>query len=220
MFTSRAEHRLLLREDNADLRLTPIGRRLGLVDDTRWRRFEAKREAIERERARLNACWVRPNTAPAAAVAALTGEPLRRPVRALELLARPQVTHRALTAIDGIGPPGAEQVPSVAAETAPAAADRTPAPAIDPAVAEQIEIQCRYAGYVDRQHAEIARQRSQEARTLPPDFDYDNVRGLSLEVLEKLRRVRPATVGQAARIPGVTPAAVSLLLIHLKRRSA
>jgi tRNA uridine 5-carboxymethylaminomethyl modification enzyme len=199
MFTSRAEYRLLLREDNADLRLTESGRRLGLVDDARWRRFEAKREAMERERQRLRDCWVRPASAAAAGVEALTGEPLRREVRALDLLTRPRISHAALVALDGVGPPAA---------------------GVDAAVAEQLEVQTRYAGYVDRQRQEIARSRDQEAKTLPADFDYDRVRGLSAEVLEKLQRVRPATIGQAARIPGVTPAAVSLLLIHLKRLSA
>ncbi|TVQ84061.1 MAG: tRNA uridine-5-carboxymethylaminomethyl(34) synthesis enzyme MnmG [Chromatiaceae bacterium] len=201
MFTSRAEYRLLLREDNADLRLTEIGRRLGLVDDERWRRFEARRTAIECERARLRDCWVRPGSAAAAAIAARTGEPLRREVRALDLLARPQLGYADLIALAEVGP-------------APAAAG------VDVAVAEQVEVQTKYAGYVARQHEEIARNRAQEARALPADFDYDRVRGLSAEVMEKFKRVRPATVGQAARIPGVTPAAVSLLLIHLKRLSA
>ena len=199
MFTSRAEYRLLLREDNADLRLTETGRRLGLVDDERWHRFEAKRQAIERERQRLRDCWVRPGSAAADGIAGLTGEPLRREARALDLLVRPGIGHAALTALPSIGP-GDE--------------------AVDAAVAEQLEIQAKYAGYVDRQRDEIARARAQEAKVLPADFDYDKVRGLSAEVLEKLQRVRPTTVGQAARIPGVTPAAVSLLLIHLKRLSA
>ena len=199
MFTSRAEYRLLLREDNADLRLTEVGRRLGLVDDERWRRFEAKRETLERERARLKAIWVRPGSAAAAGIERHTGEPLRREVRALDLLTRPHIGYDTLTTLAGIG---------------------APSPSVDAAVAEQLEIQCKYAGYVDRQHDEIVRAREQEARVLPTDFDYDKVRGLSAEVMEKLRRVRPTTVGQAARIPGVTPAAVSLLLIHLKRLSA
>jgi tRNA uridine 5-carboxymethylaminomethyl modification enzyme len=197
MFTSRAEYRLLLREDNADLRLTETGRRLGLVDDGRWRRFEEKRESIARERQRLRDAWVRPGTDAAAEFERRTGEVVRREARALDLLARPGIGYDAIAAIPGIG-----------------------AGEADPAVREQVEIQCKYAGYVERQHDEIARQREQEERSLPDDFDYDNVRGLSAEVSEKLRRVRPATVGQAARIPGVTPAAVSLLLIHLKRRSA
>ncbi|KAA6181742.1 tRNA uridine-5-carboxymethylaminomethyl(34) synthesis enzyme MnmG [Thiohalocapsa marina] len=196
MFTSRAEYRLLLREDNADLRLTETGRDLGLVDASRWQRFAAKREAIERERERLRACWIRPGTALAAAVEQATGEGIGRESRALDLLARPGVGYGALTAVAGLGP------------------------AADDAVAEQLEIQCKYAGYVDRQRDEIQRQRQQEAKVLPLDFAFDQVRGLSAEVQEKLQRVRPTTIGQAARIPGVTPAAVSLLLIHLKRLSA
>ncbi|WP_295881499.1 tRNA uridine-5-carboxymethylaminomethyl(34) synthesis enzyme MnmG [uncultured Thiohalocapsa sp.] len=201
MFTSRAEYRLMLREDNADLRLTETGRRLGLVGDARWRHFEAKREAIERERQRLRECWVRPGSPAAAALAAATGEPINREARALELLARPRVTYAGLAE-------ALAQAQGVAAEP------------VEGQVAEQIEIQTKYAGYLERQAHEVARQQAEDARTLPADFDYGNVRGLSAEVREKFQRVRPATVGQAARIPGVTPAAVSLLLIHLKRRTA
>jgi len=197
MFTSRAEYRLMLREDNADLRLTEIGRRLGLVGEDQWRVFEAKREAVERERQRLHAIWVRPGTRPPELETEILGEPLKREARALDLLARPQVGHGRLLRLLG-----------------------EEASDLDPAVAEQVEIQARYDGYIERQREEIARQQGQESKVLPPDFDFDGVRGLSTEVREKLCRVRPATVGQAARIPGVTPAAVSLLLIHLKRRSA
>ncbi|MCU0767004.1 MAG: tRNA uridine-5-carboxymethylaminomethyl(34) synthesis enzyme MnmG [Gammaproteobacteria bacterium] len=196
MFTSRAEFRLLLREDNADLRLTAIGRALGLVDDARWAAFEAKREAIAREQARLADAWVRPGQFDAAAAATL-GDRVQRDCRALELLARPDVGYVELAALPGIGP-------------------GTP----DPAVAEQVEIQAKYAGYIARQQAEIERSRAGEGLGLPEDFDYAQVRGMSAEVREKLLRHRPATLGQAARIPGVTPAAVSLLLIHLKRRTA
>ena len=202
MFTSRAEYRLLLREDNADLRLTETGRRLGVVDDARWRCFETKREAIEQERQRLRDWLVRPNTEIARRIERITGEPIRRDARALDLLARPAVSYAAL--VDGLADglvDGSE-------------APRGPA---DAAVAEQLEIQAKYAGYVERQRDEIERQRGHEAQALPADFDYANVRGLSAEVMEKFQRVRPATVGQAARIPGVTPAAVSLLLIHLAR---
>ena len=195
MFTSRAEYRLLLREDNADLRLTPVGRELGLVDDARWRAFEAKREAIEREQARLRDLWVRP--APDHREAEVLGQPLGRETRALDLLGRPGVGYRDLMGLPGLGPGVA-----------------------DPQVAEQVEIQARYAGYIDRQRDEIARMRRQEALALPPDFDYGKVRGLSAEVREKLERHRPASLGQAGRIPGVTPAALSLLAIHLKRRQA
>lgn len=197
MFTSRAEYRLLLREDNADLRLTDRGRRLGLVDETRWRAFETKREAIEQERQRLRDIWVRPDAARADLQTEVLGEPLRRESRALDLLARPRVTHSSLCRLAG-----------------------DPPQPVDPSVTEQLEIQSRYDGYIGRQESEIARQREQETKVLPADFDFEQVRGLSAEVREKLIRVRPGTLGQAARIPGVTPAALSLLLIHLKRRSA
>ena len=197
MFTSRAEYRLLLREDNADLRLTPLGRELGLVDDARWRAFESKREAIEREQARLRDLWIRPEAAGGTPQEALLGRPLTRETRALDLLGRPQVDYAALMALPGVGPGVA-----------------------DPAVAQQVEIQAHYAGYIDRQRDEIARMRRQEALALPHDFDYGRVRGLSAEVREKLERHRPASLGQAGRIPGVTPAALSLLAIHLKRRQA
>ena len=197
MFTSRAEYRLLLREDNADLRLTETGRRLGLVGEDQWRAFELKRESLELERGRLRDTWVRPESVSPEHQTQVLGEPLRRESRALDLLSRPHVTHEGLCRL--AGPP--------------------PKP-VDPAVAEQLEIQCRYEGYIGRQETEIARQLEQESKSLPPDFDFDRVRGLSAEVREKLERVRPGTLGQAARIPGVTPAALSLLLIHLKRQSA
>ncbi len=195
MFTSRAEHRLLLREDNADLRLTPIGRELGCVDDARWAAFCAKQEAIAREQARLHACWIRPGTPQAEAFAAISGEPLSREQRADELLRRPTVSYQALTAIDGL----AGEVD-------------------DEAVAEQVEIQAKYAGYIARQEEEIARAAKHEGLALPADMDYAAVRGLSTEVAEKLARQRPETLGVAARIPGITPAAISLLLVHLKKR--
>jgi tRNA uridine 5-carboxymethylaminomethyl modification enzyme len=198
MFTSRAEYRLLLREDNADLRLTETGRRFGLVGDAQWRLFEQKREAIERERQRLRCLLVRPDDGVDPSLfREVLGDDLRRETRALDLLSRPKVGYNSLMRLPGLGPGAA-----------------------DPKVSEQLEIQCKYAGYIGRQREEIDRQRSQEAVSLPTGIDYDGVRGLSAEVREKFNRVRPATVGQAARIPGVTPAAVSLLLIHLKRLSA
>ncbi len=197
MFTSRAEFRLLLREDNADLRLTGTGRELGLVPDARWAAFERKREAIERERQRLRALWVHPGTPAAEGAARAMNARIAREQRALDLLSRPEVDYRGLCALPGLGPP-----------------------VDDPAVAEQLEIQVKYAGYIDRQQAEVDRQRANESLRITPDLDYGGVRGLSTEVREKLSRVRPATVGQAGRIPGVTPAAISLLLVHLKRRSA
>ncbi len=196
MFTSRAEYRLLLREDNADLRLTAIGRRLGLVGDDQWRHFERKCEAIEQERQRLRETWIRPETLDPALATQVLGEPLRREARALELLARPNVGYGGIRALTG-----------------------EPPASVSPEVAEQLEIQARYDGYITRQRAEIERQREQESKVLPEHFDFDQVRGLSLEVREKFNRVRPATIGQAARIPGVTPAAVSLLLIHLRRQA-
>ncbi len=196
MFTSRAEHRLLLREDNADLRLTEKGRELGLVDDIRWRAFCEKREAIEREQARLRALVIRPGQLPEEEEQRALGDRLRRETRASELLTRPQVSYAALVSLPGIGPGVA-----------------------DPKVAEQVEIQARYAGYIERQRDEVEKARQAEAVALPEELDYDQVKGLSAEVREKLARVRPATLGQAARIPGVTPAAVSLLLVHLKKRA-
>ena len=197
MFTSRAEYRLLLREDNADLRLTETGRRLGLVDDARWAAFETKREAIVREQQRLRDIWVRPGQVDAQTLQAAIGDPLRKEARALELIARPQASYASVTGLPGVGTQVA-----------------------DPAVCEQVEIQAKYAGYIDRQREEIERTRNSEALRLPRDLDFGQVKGLSSEVREKLNRHRPETIGQAGRIAGVTPAAVSLLLIHMKRKSA
>jgi len=195
MFTSRAEYRLLLREDNADLRLTPIGRELGLVDDTRWAAFERKQTAITNEQERLRRTFLRPGDAVAGALETLLGAPLEREQRALDLLRRPEVDYGALAAIIG---------ESVA----------------DPAVAEQVEVQAKYAGYIERQTRDIERQRVHEETPLPATFDYGRVPGLSHEVRQKLEAGRPATLGQAARLPGITPAAISLLLIHLRRNAA
>ncbi len=197
MFTSRAEHRLLLREDNADLRLTEKGRELGLVDDNRWRAFCEKREAIEREQQRLRDIIIRPGDLPEETEQRILGDTLRRETRAAELLTRPVVTYETLMELPGLGP-GVD----------------------DPKVAEQVEIQAKYAGYIERQKDEVKRARQAEAVALPEDLDYENVKGLSSEVREKLLKHRPATLGQAGRIPGVTPAAVSLLLIHLKKHRA
>ncbi len=195
MFTSRAEYRLLLREDNADLRLTATGRELGLVDDTRWQAFCARRDAIEHERARLESTLVRPGSPEAAAFAALGERELVREYRLIELLRRPEVSYRDIAAICGDTGVGAD-------------------------VAEQLEVQCKYAGYIERQQQEIERLRRHEGTALSPDFDYAAVAGLSHEVRQKLGVARPETLAQAARIPGVTPAAISLLLIHLRKRSA
>lgn len=194
MFTSRAEHRLLLREDNADLRLTPIGRRLGVVDDDRWRRFEAKRESIEGERDRLDALIIRPEQVEDAIAQAVFGGPLSREYPATELLRRPHVSYRQLAELSAFAAPG-----------------------LDPAVTEQVEVQVKYDGYIRRQRAEIEKARRYEDLALPEDLDYGEVRGLSNEVRQKLHEHRPQTLGHASRVPGVTPAAISLLLVHLKR---
>lgn len=194
MFTSRAEYRLLLREDNADLRLTEKGRELGLVDDERWSAFCAKREAIEQEQQRLRNNWLRPGKLDAAHVERVLGAKLNKEVRAAEALRRPEVSYRALMGLAGIGP-GVS----------------------DAKVAEQVEIQAKYAGYIERQRDEIARQRQYDETRLPETLDYGAVTGLSHEVRQKLAEQRPATLGQAGRIPGVTPAALSLLLVHLKK---
>jgi tRNA uridine 5-carboxymethylaminomethyl modification enzyme len=194
MFTSRAEYRLLLREDNADLRLTEYGREFGLVDDHRWRLFAHKREAIAREQQRLQGLWVRPGTLAADALAARTGDVIGSEQRVAELLRRPTLSYADLTALEGIGPGCA-----------------------DAQVAEQVDIQAKYHGYIERQLEEIERQRRNADKPLPEGMDYRAVKGLSVEVREKLSRVAPQTIGQAARIPGVTPAAISLLLVHLKK---
>ncbi|MFV1972252.1 MAG: tRNA uridine-5-carboxymethylaminomethyl(34) synthesis enzyme MnmG [Thiohalobacterales bacterium] len=196
MFTSRAEYRLLLRQDNADLRLTPAGRELGLIDDRRWQLFSEKREAIAHEQQRLDALLVRPESGTGAAVSSLLERPLSREQPAANLLRRPEVSYAALMAITGIGPAVA-----------------------DAQVAGQVEIQAKYAGYLERQQSEIARLQRHQEQPLPADMDYNAVHGLSNEVSEQLQSVRPETIGQATRIPGVTPAAVSLLLIHLKKRN-
>src|SRR5699024_8600529 len=195
MFTSRAEYRLLLREDNADFRLTPKGRELGLVNEVRWKQFSAKWEAIEKENQRLAQQHTRREQISEEAAMTLLCEPLRREYRLIELLRRPQMSYEKLMQLMG--------------ETA----------AVDSIVAEQITIQAKYAGYIERQQQEISRQQRYEGLQLPLALDYRQIKGLSAEVQEKLARVRPTTLGQAARIPGVTPAAVSLLLVHLKRVS-
>ena len=195
MFTSRAEYRLILREDNADLRLTAKGRELGLVDDQRWATFETKREAIALEEQRLKSIWVRPDTPQGDAIAKCFGTPLAHEYNLLNLLTRPEIDYPGLMAIIGEG-------------------------ATDPQVAEQVEIKTKYAGYIDRQQEEILRLRASENTQLPLDIDYKSISGLSKEVQFKLDSSRPQTLGQASRIPGVTPAAISLLLIYLKKRSA
>ena len=195
MFTSRAEHRLILREDNADLRLTPVARELGLVDDLRWAAFSQKAEAIGREHARLQQLWLKPaQLAAPAFVAAFGVSPNDNGLSGIDLLRRPEAHYADLQALN----------------LAPAD--------VDEAVAEQVEITAKYAGYIQRGQTEIDRVQRYEHAQLPPDFDYGMVTGLSNEVRQKLMLHRPDSLGQAARIAGITPAAVSLLLIHLKKR--
>lgn len=196
MFTSRAEYRLLLREDNADLRLTAKGRELGLVDDQRWQRFEQKQQAIEHEQQRLDKIWVGPDNLDAEIAAAALGQPLTKEASLLQLLRRPDINYRKLMAL-----------PCIEDLNLPSE------------VTEQVEIQAKYHGYIVRQQEEIHRNLRDEDTRLPEDIDYKSVRGLSNEVMQKLGQQRPHTLGQAARIPGMTPAAISLLRIHLKKRS-
>jgi len=197
MFTSRAEYRLLLREDNADLRLTPKGRELQLVNDDRWQRFESKQAAILQERERLQTAMIHPDTPCALALLPLLEKPLTREYRLLELLRRPELTYANLMANTQFGP-GID----------------------DKEAGQQIEIQVKYAGYIDQQEEEIARHLRQEIVTIPADIIYADIPSLSNEVCQKLTAARPATVGMASRLPGMTPAAVSLLLVHLKKRKA
>ena len=204
MFTSRAEHRLLLREDNADTRLTPTGRELGLVDDARWATFEARRDAVAAEQARLASITVKPADLGDDHGAAWLGGALKQALPAAELLKRPGVSHDHVVAIDAVGAPALAHFDAEDAE----------------AVGAQVEIQARYAGYIDRQQAEIDKTRAHEATALPRDLDFAAVSGLSNELRGKLEDVRPATLGQASRIPGMTPAAISLLLVHLKKTGA
>jgi tRNA uridine 5-carboxymethylaminomethyl modification enzyme len=215
MFTSRAEHRLLLREDNADLRLTPTGRELGLVDDERWALFEAKRRASDLEVERLKARRLQPADVPAPWAQRVLGAPLARDTSAFELLRRPGVTYDALLEIAGAPEwaPVAGAGGGAAGDTG-ALDDRLPAQ-----VRAQVEVRAKYAGYIERQQQDIERARGNEQTVLPADLDYTLLAGLSHEVRQKLLEVRPATLGQAGRIPGVTPAAVSILLVHLKKRS-
>jgi tRNA uridine 5-carboxymethylaminomethyl modification enzyme len=195
MFTSRAEYRLQLREDNADLRLSEQGRCLRLVDDSRWTAFARKRDAIERETARLKHIWIGPSTLSQQDQLVTAGQPLEREYSLFDLLRRPAVRF---------------------ADIAPWLLVSDP---IAPEVADQVEIAAKYAGYIERQKDEVARQLAQETLELPLDIDYASVRGLSREVQQKLNQHRPQTIGQASRVQGVTPAAISLLLVHLKRRS-
>ncbi|MEY4719116.1 MAG: tRNA uridine-5-carboxymethylaminomethyl(34) synthesis enzyme MnmG, partial [Pseudomonadota bacterium] len=195
MFTSRAEYRLQLREDNADLRLTEKGRELGLVDDVQWRFFEEKREAIVNLQGKLAKKWIRAESDEAGLVEQIWGKKLAKEASLMELLRRPEVDVENLLRFS-------DEVD------------------IDEKVAEQVAIQAKYAGYIDRQQTEINRAHRYEHLKLPDNVDYSLVSGLSNEVSEKLKKQRPETLGQASRIPGITPAAVALLLVHLKKKSA
>jgi tRNA uridine 5-carboxymethylaminomethyl modification enzyme len=195
MFTSRAEYRLLLREDNADLRLTARGRELGLVDDNRWKRFTQKQEGIVAEEQRLSNTWIQPGSSEARALEPNLEHPLSREYNLAELLKRPQLGYSDLATLTGEA-------------------------TTDHQVAEQVEIKAKYAGYIERQQEEIDRLRRHENTSLPANFDYSSIEGLSNEVKQKLTSAKPETLARASRIPGVTPAAVSLLLIYLKKRGA
>ncbi|NMH60634.1 tRNA uridine-5-carboxymethylaminomethyl(34) synthesis enzyme MnmG [Alteromonas ponticola] len=194
MFTSRAEYRLLLREDNADIRLTTQGRELGLVDDARWQAFNEKIEVVEQELQRLRSQWVHPSHAAVERLNEKLKNPVSREHSLEELIRRPEMTYNDLMSIEGIGP-GVE----------------------NPKAAEQVEIQIKYAGYIARQMDEIAKAQRHENTLLPVDFDYSQISGLSNEVMAKLTDARPETIGKASRISGITPAAISLLLVYLKK---
>jgi tRNA uridine 5-carboxymethylaminomethyl modification enzyme len=197
MFTSRAEYRLSLREDNADLRLTETGRQLGLVDDGRWDVFNRRRDAVAAEVERLKSTWINPRLLADADAIRVLGKPMEREYRLLELLRRPEIGYRELLTLPGAG-----------------------SGLTEPGLIEQVEIQAKYQGYIERQREEVAKTRDQESLVLPADMDYGKVRGLSIEVRQKLDQHRPETLGQASRIQGVTPAAISLLLVHLKKKRA
>ncbi len=197
MFTSRAEYRLQLREDNADFRLTETGRRLGLVDDRRWRAFQDKKNAVEAEQQRLGSIWVTPDNELGRMLKKTLGVALSKEARALDLLKRPEISYAELMKVEGLGPGNG-----------------------DPKVAEQVDVQVRYAGYLTRQADEVERNQRNEDTSIPAGFDYAGVQGLSAELREKLQKVLPESIGQASRIPGMTPAAISLLLVFLKRYRA
>jgi tRNA uridine 5-carboxymethylaminomethyl modification enzyme len=199
MFTSRAEYRLLLREDNADMRLTEDGRRIGLVDDMRWEAFSRKQEAIAREQERLKTAWVRPASLSKEDAIRVLGKQIEHEYSLFELLRRPEVSYEDLLTLP--------------------VADGLLSTDLDADVKQQLEIAAKYQGYIDRQQDEIARQQGNENTPLPDDMDYSDVHGLSIEVQQKLAQHRPQTIGQASRVSGVTPVAVSLLLVYLKRKS-
>ena len=194
MFTSRAEYRLLLREDNADTRLTEKGRELGLVDDVRWKAFSEKQESVEKELQRLKTHWVNPGSTNAEQINSLLKTPMQRESTLEAMIRRPEVDYETLMKVEGLGP---------AIE--------------DPIAAEQVEIKIKYQGYIDRQLDEIAKLKRHEDTVLPRDLDYSEIKGLSNEVTAKLNDIKPESIGQASRVSGITPAAISILLIHLKK---
>jgi tRNA uridine 5-carboxymethylaminomethyl modification enzyme len=196
MFTSRAEYRLQLREDNADMRLTEIGRKLGLVDDVRWEAFSRKKEAVEREQDRLKKTFVQPANVPTEKMVEMFGKPLEHEYSLFELLRRPEVSYQAVLTLGEVG-----------------------LGEVESAVREQVEIAAKYQGYIDRQTDEVARNRGQENTKLPDDIDYREIHGLPIEAQQKLNAQKPETIGQASRISGITPAAISLLLVYMKRKS-
>lgn len=196
MFTSRAEYRLLLREDNADMRLTPLGREIGLVDDVRWAAFNEKLELIELERQRLKGQWIHPHHAAVPLLNPMLKNPINREHSLEEMIRRPEMTYAKLMDVEGLGPGLTHQQ-----------------------AAEQVEIQIKYAGYIERQKDEIAKTQRHEMTLLPPQFDYSQISGLSNEVIAKLTDARPETLGKASRISGITPAAISLLLVYLKKHN-
>jgi tRNA uridine 5-carboxymethylaminomethyl modification enzyme len=203
MFTSRAEFRLSLREDNADMRLTEAGRAIGVVDDVRWDAFNRKRDAVSRETERLKSTWVNPAILPLEDAEPVLGKGIEREYSLADLLRRPNVTYEAL-----MGMQGGKYAPE-----GPFAED----PLLAEQIREQVEIGIKYHGYIARQADEVERLGANESTRLPADFDYSQVRGLSIEVQQKLAKHKPETIGQASRISGITPAAVSLLLVHLKK---
>ena len=196
MFTSRAEYRLVLREDNADLRLTEVARDMGLINDAHWQQYAEKREAIEKEQQRLSEMNIQPESDSAKAFSARLEKPLTRNYKAADLLRRPEMDYAGLTEIIGEGE------------------------GVTQSVAEQVEIQAKYSGYLDRQQDEIDKAKRHQQTAIPNVLDYAQVRGLSTEVQQKLSDHRPETIGQAGRIPGVTPAAISILMVHLKKARA
>ena len=210
MFTSRAEYRLLLREDNADSRLTPKGHELGIVSEQRWQHFCDKKEAVEKELARFNQTWIQPKSAEAERINSLLSKPLAREYSLMDLLKRPELNYEKLVT----------SIPN----NHDAVSDDTSGKVLTKdmlakEVQEQVEIQAKYSGYIERQKLEIERNKNQQSQKIPSDLDFSKIGGLSNEIVQKLNDVKPETIGQASRISGITPAAISILLITLKKRS-